>query len=109
MGDKAPTKPRREFICDREIWRATGPIRPVPGKGSWIKPAGGSACALAGAEWPSIAYAVARTDCLISRSRAEFARPFATISAILLGARSEELRVGKECVSTCSYRWAPEH
>src|SRR3546814_5439681 len=91
MGDKAPTKPRREFICDREIWRATGPIRPVPGKGSWIKPAGGSACALAGAEWPSIAYAVARTDCLISRSRAEFARPFATISAILLGAtRSEE-------------------
>src|SRR3546814_13751277 len=24
-------------------------------------------------------------------------------------ARSEERRVGKECVSTCRYRWAPEH
>src|SRR3546814_19635785 len=24
-------------------------------------------------------------------------------------ARSEERRVGKECVSTCSYRWAAEH
>src|SRR3546814_11889807 len=23
--------------------------------------------------------------------------------------RSEERRVGKECVSTCSYRWAPDH
>src|SRR3546814_14492123 len=24
-------------------------------------------------------------------------------------ARSEERRVGKECVSTCRYRWAPYH
>src|SRR3546814_11389551 len=23
--------------------------------------------------------------------------------------RSEELRVGKECVGTCSYRWSPYH
>src|SRR3546814_20496071 len=23
--------------------------------------------------------------------------------------RSEERRVGKECVSKCSYRWAPDH
>src|SRR3546814_19063886 len=23
--------------------------------------------------------------------------------------RSEERRVGKECVSTCSYRWSPDH
>src|SRR3546814_16127971 len=26
-----------------------------------------------------------------------------------LEARSEERRVGKECVSTCRYRWLPEH
>src|SRR3546814_13888001 len=26
-----------------------------------------------------------------------------------LGARSEERRVGKECVSTCRYRWSPYH
>src|SRR3546814_16475071 len=25
------------------------------------------------------------------------------------GARSEERRVGKECVSTCRSRWAPDH
>src|SRR3546814_18098974 len=25
------------------------------------------------------------------------------------GKRSEERRVGKECVSTCRYRWAPYH
>src|SRR3546814_11318899 len=25
------------------------------------------------------------------------------------GSRSEERRVGKECVSTCRYRWSPEH
>src|SRR3546814_12635525 len=26
-----------------------------------------------------------------------------------LGERSEERRVGKECVSTCRYRWSPYH
>src|SRR3546814_4721347 len=25
------------------------------------------------------------------------------------GSRSEERRVGKECVSTCRYRWSPTH
>src|SRR3546814_12124200 len=25
------------------------------------------------------------------------------------GARSEERRVGKECVSTCRFRWSPKH
>src|SRR3546814_14066652 len=27
----------------------------------------------------------------------------------LLDKRSEERRVGKECVSTCRYRWSPSH
>src|SRR3546814_3500261 len=26
-----------------------------------------------------------------------------------VGVRSEERRVGKECVSTCRYRWSPYH
>src|SRR3546814_18483721 len=30
-------------------------------------------------------------------------------SFILKGARSEERRVGKECVSTCRSRWCPYH
>src|SRR3546814_17809450 len=29
--------------------------------------------------------------------------------AIAIGARSEERRVGKECVSTCRSRWSPYH
>src|SRR3546814_17799996 len=27
----------------------------------------------------------------------------------LIGGRSEERRVGKECVSTCRFRWSPNH
>src|SRR3546814_11435494 len=33
--------------------------------------------------------------------------PFALITALLR--RSEERRVGKECVSTCRSRWSPYH
>src|SRR3546814_1206564 len=29
--------------------------------------------------------------------------------SLLRAGRSEERRVGKECVSTCSYRWSPLH
>src|SRR3546814_20863994 len=31
------------------------------------------------------------------------------VGAIQLGLRSEESRVGKECVSTCRSRWSPSH
>src|SRR3546814_11470778 len=31
------------------------------------------------------------------------------ISALPESSRSEESRVGKECVSTCRYRWSPYH
>src|SRR3546814_4949216 len=31
------------------------------------------------------------------------------LAATMLGARSEERRVGKECVSTCRSRWSPYH
>src|SRR3546814_17657081 len=31
------------------------------------------------------------------------------LSDLLAGLRSEERRVGKECVSTCSARWSPKH
>src|SRR3546814_3049410 len=34
--------------------------------------------------------------------------PLPTVAA-LAGARSEARRVGKECVSTCRSRWAPDH
>src|SRR3546814_13794401 len=32
-----------------------------------------------------------------------------TTIADLVNARSDERRVGKECVSTCSSRWSPSH
>src|SRR3546814_12237546 len=32
-----------------------------------------------------------------------------TQTAVLRPPRSEERRVGKECVSTCRYRWSPYH
>src|SRR3546814_1678813 len=31
------------------------------------------------------------------------------LAPLLTGARSEERRVGKECVSTCRSRWSPYH
>src|SRR3546814_2451164 len=35
--------------------------------------------------------------------------PHADLQALLLGDRSEERRVGKECVSTCRSWWSPYH
>src|SRR3546814_13282880 len=35
--------------------------------------------------------------------------PTLTILALALRARSDERRVGKECVSTCRSRWSPYH
>src|SRR3546814_15957391 len=35
--------------------------------------------------------------------------PVEVLSAMTLQSRSEERRVGKECVSTCRSRWSPYH
>src|SRR3546814_15325328 len=35
--------------------------------------------------------------------------PGCKIGALVRGRRSEERRVGKECVSTCRSRWSPYH
>src|SRR3546814_12438228 len=39
------------------------------------------------------------------RDAVVFARTI--LNAMIIGARSEERRVGKECVSTCRSRWSP--
>src|SRR3546814_17643327 len=39
----------------------------------------------------------------------EIFRPFAIAAQVGDGNRSEERRVGKECVSTCRSRWYPYH
>src|SRR3546814_980645 len=49
---------------------------------------------------------------LFEISRAEGAikaAPMGTDLACGVGSRSEERRVGKECVSTCRSRWSPYH
>src|SRR3546814_18778702 len=38
-----------------------------------------------------------------------FERGAVELASIYFGARSEERRVGKECVSTCRSRWSPYH
>src|SRR3546814_14066544 len=50
---------------------------------------------------------------LTSRAELDLTAP-ETVAAALdriapWAVRSEERRVGKECVSTCRYRWAPQH
>src|SRR3546814_15939553 len=35
--------------------------------------------------------------------------PISTVTARYAAARSEERRVGHECVSTCRSRWSPDH
>src|SRR3546814_16014402 len=35
--------------------------------------------------------------------------PFAALMKLKARGRSEELRVGQECVSTCRSRWSPNH
>src|SRR3546814_13362980 len=44
----------------------------------------------------------------ISRNKMRLCSATSTIS-ISENMRSEERRVGKECVSTCRYRWSPYH
>src|SRR3546814_18641504 len=45
------------------------------------------------------------TDC----TGAAFQNAAPLCSTIRSPTRSEERRVGKECVSTCRYRWSPDH
>src|SRR3546814_12026838 len=46
---------------------------------------------------------------LAARFASPFARPHFMATMLGDGARSEERRVGKECVSTCRSRWSPDH
>src|SRR3546814_11680470 len=43
------------------------------------------------------------------RIQEEMAAFYEAHNSSLLSHRSEERRVGKECVSTCRYRWSPYH
>src|SRR3546814_13416267 len=58
---------------------------------------------LPAATWPEKDGTVTNSERRISRVRAAIRPPGDT------QARSEERRVGKECVSTCSARWSPYH
>src|SRR3546814_13876104 len=49
--------------------------------------------------------------CSIDRQISEIspASPFGSDFIAMVSDRSEERRVGKECVSTCRSRWSPDH
>src|SRR3546814_15173996 len=44
-----------------------------------------------------------------SRGKREFIQVLRLMEAMPQGIGTEESRVGKECGSTCRYRWLPEH
>src|SRR3546814_1041244 len=60
-----------------------------------------------GADQPACVDAVGRQQD-VARDRDVGGRE-AELAAALVAVRSEERRVGKECVNTCSYRWSPLH
>src|SRR3546814_12007938 len=55
--------------------------------------------------WAQLAIANPRASSVLHVLVAQMGRH----SAIVASQRSEERRVGKECVSTCRSRWSPDH
>src|SRR3546814_13190587 len=52
----------------------------------------------------------AADSCFVTQSTLSAGiRELESLIGITLVERSEERRVGKECVSTCRYRWSPYH
>src|SRR3546814_16240788 len=70
-----------------------------------------SAPALRGASWVPTEYTRPRFSRTSSNSRDAMPPPpriwFITVAAYKSGSRSEERRVGKECVGTCRAGWSP--
>src|SRR3546814_19127117 len=56
----------------------------------------------------SVEQARSRHDCIVGVQDVSFSVARGEIFCAM-GMRSEERRGGKECVSTCSYRWSPHH
>src|SRR3546814_11977071 len=66
---------------------------------------------LGGVDWGSVAIDVDRSLMIVNSNRfAVWTRLIPRQFAEKIGMkRSEERRVGKECVSKCRYRWSPQH
>src|SRR3546814_12312267 len=58
---------------------------------------------------PGLSQSLLNAAALMATSRQELNRVQAQTAASLEATRSEERRVGKECVSTCRSRWWPYH
>src|SRR3546814_9065986 len=58
---------------------------------------------------PGQAWGRGRSIFLLRRRTVDPGRERSVVADVERGARSEERRVGKECVSTCRSRWSPHH
>src|SRR3546814_18375403 len=58
---------------------------------------------------PKVAASPFRRSAAISQFASQRARRIRSARSRALPVRSEERRVGKECVSTCRSRWSPYH
>src|SRR3546814_3379392 len=62
-----------------------------------------------GALWGTAVATVFLTPAWRHVAETSLASNWMIVSILLLAFRSEERRVGKECVSTCRSRWSPYH
>src|SRR3546814_16643831 len=74
-----------------------------------LKPAQGSATGAGGVERGGAASAVLALPSFDTVRRAAYSTHSAVRRPLAQRLRSEERRVGKECVSTCRSRWSPYH
>src|SRR3546814_14337152 len=95
---QSKTKKRGSFVCINGLRR-----NPRSGNRLQSAPVGANRPQLA---VPGVSTLRARTSKL---ARPELFSPSHPRGAVHPSGRSEERRVGKECVSTCRSRWSPDH
>src|SRR3546814_7958407 len=79
------------------------PVGLGTGIAAWFSPSG----PFAWMAWISASLAIAALSFLLPQGMRT--GRIVLFVGILGATRSEERRVGKECVSTCRYRWSPSH
>src|SRR3546814_11579608 len=95
-----------EFLNERTVVESKAAVKAVDGEAEFSEAQGGdlSLATLGELAAPSL---FSSTRCIVVRQLENL--PDESVEGLLVYCRSEERRVGKECVSTCSSRWSPYH